>query len=329
MISSLANAMLSKIAKAILFLRLLAYSLGLALDTSKRNRALRKVESTDTKRVAPASPGDDAKLASQPRNIVIIGASFAGYHAARLIASSIPVDGSWNIVIIEPNQHYQFTWTLPRFCVIESHEEKTFIPYGPYLPKRARGIIRWVHHHALTISKTTISIQETGEDIPFEYLVIATGSGTGLKLPSRVGAQDKKRGSELLREMQQNIKQAERLVVIGGGAAGVELAADAKEMYPKKNVTLVHSRNDVMHRFGSELQAEALKGLHDLDVVVVLGERATRNADEPGVLTLQSGRKLEFDFCVRSQQVVVLPFSLLLTTFIGELHWSTAFITAS
>jgi NADH dehydrogenase FAD-containing subunit len=292
--------MLSKLAKAILFLRLVAYSLSLLLDNFKRNRALRRVESTDTKRVAPPSTGNDDKVTSQPRNIVIVGASFAGYHVARLIASSIPIDGSWNIVIIEPSQHYQFTWTLPRFCVIEGHEEKTFIPYGPYLPERARGIIRWVHHHASVISKTAISIRETGEDIPYEYLIIATGSGTGLRLPSRVGAQDKKTGSELLREMQQNIKGAERLVVIGGGAAGVELAADAKERYPEKNVTLVHSRNGVMHRFGSELQAEALKGLQDLGVVVMLGERAFRNADEPGILTLQSGSKLEFDFCVRS-----------------------------
>lgn len=292
--------MLSKVAKAIVFLKLVAYSLALLLDNYKRSRALRRLEAEDKKQVASSPSSKDPNVASQPRNIVILGASFAGYHAARIIASSIPVDGSWNIVIIEPNQHYQFTWTLPRFCVIEGHEEKTFIPYGPYLPERARDIVRWVHHHASRITKFSVLIQETGEEIPYEYLVIATGSGCGLRLPSRVGAQDKKKGSELLREMQQNIKAAGRLVVIGGGAAGVELAADAKEKYPEKTVTLVHSRSAVMHRFGPELQADALKGLQDLGVEVILEERAVQSEEGPQVLTLRSGKKLEFDFCVNA-----------------------------
>jgi len=290
--------MLSKVAKAVLFLKLVAYSLGLLFDNFKRNWAARSLESADAKRVSSSS-SKDPNVTSKPRNVVIVGASFSGYHAARLIALSIPVDGSWNIIIIEPNQHYQFTWTLPRFCVIEGHEEKTFIPYGPYLPQRARDIVRWVHHHASNIGKTSVTIQETNEEIPYDYLVIATGSGVGLQLPSRVGAQDKKKGSELLRQMQQNIIAAGRLVVIGGGAAGVELAGDAKELYPEKSVTLVHSRSAVMHRFGPELQAEALKGLQDLGVVVILQERGTLHDDEPGVLTLQSGRKVYFDFCVR------------------------------
>lgn len=323
MASSLVAVMVSKIAKAVLFLRLVAYSLGLVLDNFKRDRTVCGIESADAQRVTSVSAPKNTDV---PRNVVIVGARFAGYHAARLIASSIPVDGSWNIIIIEPNQHYQFTWTLPRFCVIEGHEEKTFIPYGPYLPERARGIVRWVHHHASTIDKASVSIQETGENIPYEYLVIATGSGLGLQLPSRVGAQDKNKGSELLREMQQNIKAAGHLVVIGGGAAGVELAADAKERYPEKSVTLVHSRNAVMHRFGPELQAEALKGLQALGVAIILGQRAARSSDVPGILTLQSGRELKFDFCVRTPDMMLL-FPSLLTSATGRLQWPKAFLT--
>ncbi|KAF4123586.1 NADPH-dependent 2,4-dienoyl-CoA reductase, sulfur reductase, or a related oxidoreductase [Geosmithia morbida] len=278
----------NRISKIIVLLRIVAYSFGHLGSHIRRQFWPVKL--------APSS--------ESPRNIVIIGASFAGYHAARLLASSLPADGSWKLVIIEPNTHYQFTWTLPRFCVVSDHEDKAFIPYGGYLPVAARDHVRWLRGRATGISRTAVSVSEEGRStithVPYEYLVIATGAGVGLQLPSRVGATDKETGCELLRQMQRHIRDANRLVVIGGGAAGVELATDAKSMYPHKTVTLVHSRQAVMHRFGPELQAAAFKGLEGLGVDVVLNQRAAGHDGSagPGCLTLTDGRKIEYDFCV-------------------------------
>lgn len=284
--------MLVKIRKGILFIRLVGTYFGLYFDHVRRSYAVKNA----AKAAQGVKGGEEGP--AEPRTIVIIGASFSGYHAARLIASSLPLDGSWRIVIIEPNAHYQFTWTLPRFCVIQGHEDKTFIPYGPYLPAAAKEFVRWVHDRVESVSDRDVKIEGTGERIPYDYLVVATGAGVGLKLPSRVGAEGKEKGVELLQQIQQRIKDAQKLVVVGGGAAGVELATDAKQHYPEKSVTLVHSRDAVMHRFGPELQAAALKGLEDLGVEVLLGERTVKEDDEAGILTLRSGKTLEFDFCV-------------------------------
>ena len=283
--------MSARMKKAILLMRVVAKAFGMLYDFARRNYAVRNAKATRRLR------DGDAPIA-EPQTVVILGASFAGYHAARLIAASIPLDGSWRVVIVEPNMHYQFTWTLPRFCVIEGHEDKTFIPYGPYLPSTAQEFVRWVHRRAESISEKKVMIEGTGEQIAYDYLVIATGAGVGLKLPSRVGAEGKQRGIELLQQMQRQIKESRKLVVVGGGAAGVELATDAKQRYPDKKVTLVHSREAVMHRFGPELQAAARKGLEDLGVKVLLGERAVSENAETGLLTLSSGKVLEYDFCV-------------------------------
>lgn len=280
--------MLVKVRKGILCFKLVGATFGLLFDHLRRSYGVRNA----VKSAKTVEDGDN------PRTVVIIGASFAGYHAARLIASAIPLDGSWRIVIVEPNAHYQFTWTLPRFCVIQGHEEKTFVPYGPYLPPAAKDFVRWVHQSVKSITGRTVKIDGTGEEIPYDYLVIATGAGVGLKLPSRVGSTSKQEGSKLLRQIQDRIKQADKLVVVGGGAAGVELATDAKEKYPEKTVTLVHSRDAVMHRFGPELQVAALKGLRDLGVEVLLNERTVTEDEAAGVLTLRSGKILEYDFCV-------------------------------
>lgn len=277
--------------KGVLFLKVVGFTLGFLVSMIKRSIVTRPLKSSQ---IPPKKNDEEDGV----RHVVIVGASFSGYHAARLIAASIPVDGSWKIIIIEPNFHYQFTWTIPRFCVVEGHEDKTFIPYGPYIPQRAQGIVRWVHDRVSTIGHDGVVLQGSGEQISYDFLVIATGAGVGLQLPSRVGATRKTEGVRHFKKMQQQIKEAGTIVVIGGGAAGVELAGDAKSLYPEKHVVLVHSRSAVMHRFGPELQATALRGLLDLQVEVILGDRAVLDRQETGVLALASGRQITHDLLV-------------------------------
>ncbi|KAK8069048.1 FAD/NAD(P)-binding protein [Apiospora phragmitis] len=245
------------------------------------------------------------QFASQPpltdhgemRNIVVVGASYAGYHAARVIASSLPPNSPYRVVIIEPHSHFHFTWVLPRFCVVEQ-EHKAFIPYGPYLKGAPEGRVRWVHERVARVDRDSVWLEKSHDQIPYAFLVIASGAGAAEGLPSRVAADTKAEGMALLKDMQRNIKGAQHLVVVGGGAAGVELAADAKQKYPEKHVTLVHSRKAVMHRFGPELQAAALKGLENLGVVTILQERSASGSIVEGQITLQSGKRLQCDFLV-------------------------------
>ncbi|KAJ8123755.1 hypothetical protein O1611_g9520 [Lasiodiplodia mahajangana] len=103
---------------------------------------------------------------------------------------------------------------------------------------------------------------------------------------------------ELMRGMQQKIKNANTVVVVGGGAAGVEVATDAQNLYPNKKIILVHSREAVMNRFGKGLQKAALEGLQSLGVEVILQDRLTSDTSEPGVILLKSGRKVQCDLVV-------------------------------
>ncbi|KAJ3499262.1 hypothetical protein NLG97_g465 [Lecanicillium saksenae] len=98
--------------------------------------------------------------------------------------------------------------------------------------------------------------------------------------------------------MQQRIAKADTVVVVGGGAAGVEVATDAKSFYPDKHIILVHSRAAVMHRFGKDLQTAALEGLKRLDVEVILEDRVIEEDDANGTVTLKSGRKIECNFFI-------------------------------
>lgn len=244
----------------------------------------------------------DMEEGEQKRNIVIVGASFAGFSAARIITTSLPPSSPYRIVIIEPHSHFHFTWVLPRFCVVPGHEQKAFIPYNKYLADVPAGRVLWVQDRVEAVGEKRLRLRSGDEGVPYDFLLIATGSDvaqSGLDgLPSRVEANTKQEAMELLRGMQERIKNTQNLIVVGGGAAGVELATDTKQTYPDKKIVLVHSRAAVMHRFGPELQVAALKALKDLGVEVILGERVSSKASENGYVTLSSGRKIECDFLV-------------------------------
>lgn len=148
--------------------------------------------------------------------------------------------------------------------------------------------MEWVQDSVVEMKRESV-ILEKGEAIPYELFVIATGSGAGHTLPSRVGTTTRLEGTVRLSGMQQKIKRAKRLLAVEGG----EVVTDAKSLYPEKTVTLVHSWDAVMHRFGPELQAEALNGLRKLGVEVVLGDRLTSEDEEIGIAMLKSGKTVE------------------------------------
>ncbi|KAL6875087.1 FAD/NAD(P)-binding domain-containing protein [Trichoderma novae-zelandiae] len=232
------------------------------------------------------------------RNIVIVGASFAGYRVAQIIAKNLPPRSPYRVVVVEPNSHFQFTWVLPRFCVVKGHEHKAFIPYGGCMAGAPEGSYRWVKDKVAYVDQATVKLQDTGETIPYDFLVVATGSGVRDGLPSRVNATDKLDGMKLLQSMQNRIESAKTVVVVGGGAAGVEVATDAKSLYPKKHIVLVHSRASVMHRFGKGLQTAAREGLERLGVELVLPDRVVDEDVAARAVTLQSGRTITCDFFI-------------------------------
>lgn len=94
------------------------------------------------------------------------------------------------------------------------------------------------------------------------------------------------------------------MVIIGGGAVGVQLATDAKELYPGKSITLVHSREKVMNRFHPKLHQLIEERCKTLDVDLVLGSRVKLppqgypTSGEEFEVELLDGRRIPSDFAV-------------------------------
>lgn len=80
-------------------------------------------------------------------------------------------------------------------------------------------------------------------------------------------------------EFQLQIKNANTITVVGGGAAGIEFASEIKSEYPDKNVTMIHSHNKILeYPKITDAFREAVLGIMDrIKVAVILGEISLHN----------------------------------------------------
>lgn len=116
---------------------------------------------------------------------------------------------------------------------------------------------------------------------------------------------DKQSGVAYLQNHAQNVARSSQIIVIGGGAVGVQIATDIKELYPAKSVTLVHSRNRLMHNFHPNLNNIILNRCAELGVKTRLGSRVRLPLDrwyptDGSVfdVDLEDGSSLKADFAV-------------------------------
>ncbi|KAN0060297.1 hypothetical protein ACQY0O_007626 [Thecaphora frezii] len=121
--------------------------------------------------------------------------------------------------------------------------------------------------------------------IPYTHLVYALGSH--LPDPLRTEARFKRDGIDWMREIQERIKVSNEIVLVGGGALGVEFATDIASIYPHKSVTLIHSRKQLLPNFDERIHELALARLKALGVNVVLGERLALTEGCPRGSTVQ------------------------------------------
>lgn len=144
-----------------------------------------------------------------------------------------------------------------------------------------------------------------GDSIPHEYLVLETGSSAGL--PSRVCQTDKDTAMKAIADQRKSIREAQDIVIVGGGSAGVELAADAKTRFPENQVTLIHSRKTLLNDgFGMKLHHAICDEMGSLGVNLMLGEKPVIPDGTTGDIKLSGGNALNFD-CLVSCQFPLFP----------------------
>ncbi|KAF4047006.1 Pyridine nucleotide-disulfide oxidoreductase [Phytophthora infestans] len=230
--------------------------------------------------------------------VVIVGGGAAGINTAQALAKNLTEDDDAEVVVLEKNAHFYHVVGAPRAYVDADYTNKMFIPYDNAIPKHAAKFVRIVRGVATHISADTNEVSyhaidsndkesEATSKLKFDYLVLATGSS--YSVPIKPDSRDHARSATeaKLQEVRGHIEKAERILVVGGGAVGCEVAAEIKSKYPKKSVTIVDANkqliagNNLRDKFYSYLNASMEK----LGVKVIVGERLTERLSSNGFET--------------------------------------------
>ncbi|KAI5241348.1 putative oxidoreductase [Aureobasidium subglaciale] len=242
-------------------------------------------------------------------NIAVIGGSYVGVNTAQQLAQKF--HGRFQVLLIEKNSHFQHLFAFPRFAVtskVDTH--KAFIPFTPgtfaACPVGSGVVVR---AGVTRIDKTEIQLdrsvklnERSVDRIPYQYLIIATG--TKLTPPSTLPSSDKADGVTYLREHADKVQKSSNIAIIGGGAVGVQMATDIKEIYPEKSVTLIHSRDQIMNKFHPQLDSIIKDRCAELGIKLKLGSRVKLPAKGYPTdgstfnIELQDGSAVSTDFAV-------------------------------
>jgi apoptosis-inducing factor 2 len=228
---------------------------------------------------------------AQP-TVAVIGGGYAGINLAKAL------DEVAHVVLIEPKDAFVHNVAALRALADPSWLPRIFLPYGGLL---ARGEI--VQDRAAKVEPGRVTLA-SGDQIDAEYIVLATGSEYPFPAKSDVDVTADAHGK--FRAAHAALAAAGRVLLVGAGAVGIELAGEIKAVWPDKEVTLLDAAAELLGaRFRDDLKAELHRQLTDIGVRVLLSSPLqSLPAAEPGVLgeftvQTQAGAALTADIWFR------------------------------
>ncbi len=212
------------------------------------------------------------------KKVVIIGGGFAGSKIAK------ELENKFEVTIIDTKDYFEFTpGILPAIVDPECMKEIRVL-HTNYL-KKAMVIVGRVQK----ISKNEVFIKN--KRIKFDYLVIATGSR--YQFPFKDHEAILTNRANQLRNHCNGLCSAKKILVIGGGFTGVELAGDIVCKYPEKEITIVHSMDKLLERLPEKASKYAQKFFKKKGVKMIFNELIT--SDKKNVYMTNKGTKIKTD----------------------------------
>jgi NADH dehydrogenase FAD-containing subunit len=191
--------------------------------------------------------------------VVVVGGGYGGVNVAKAL------DAEVDVVLVEPKDSFVHNIGALRALVEPTFLPKIFLPYDRLL---ARG--RVLRDRAVEVGAHSV-VLASGEVIAADYIVLATGST--YPFPAKSNAHDAEDAIDNYQAAYTELTRAKRVLLVGAGAVGIELAGEIRSKWPDKHVTILDLADDVLgERFREDLRAELRKQLVDLGVELVLGE---------------------------------------------------------
>ncbi|MTF39262.1 NAD(P)/FAD-dependent oxidoreductase [Cyanobacterium aponinum] len=202
--------------------------------------------------------------------IVILGGGFGGLYTAIKLAQFPWQESNPEIVLIDKNDRFLFS---PLLYELITDEMQSWEVAPSYYELLSNTSIRFLQDTVTEIDDTArqISLKNNG-DLSYDYLVMALGGKTPVNqvsgasdfaIPFRT-LEDAYRVKEKLRVLENSDLEAIRVVVVGGGYSGVELALKVADRLGKRGkIRIVDRGSEILSDSPEFNRKTAEKALRD------------------------------------------------------------------
>lgn len=245
------------------------------------------------------------------KHIVIIGGGFAGLMAAIRLSGKAR-QHSIQISLINASDEYILRPRLHLWAANETRERRKI---ADILEGTGTHFIQgWVTKLDPDAQEITVEANETSQTIAYDELVYAIGSRTSTD--SVKGAKDyaymlneygQRNAEDLRRELLNYQAQDGKVVVVGGGSTGLEMATQIKSRYAHLDVAIV-SRNR-LGSFKNDARVEAIiQDIIQSQEIAIYDNIAVQEIQSEHVLC-SNGETLAYDICVWTGGFVAPPLA--------------------
>lgn len=250
----------------------------------------------------------------QHKTIVILGAGFAGVYAFLELHKQYHTDSTMRVMMINRTDYFLFTPLLHEVATGGVSPENALYNIHSILDCCAGDFLQADVQH-IDLRKKIVTTSR-GE-VPYDVLLYALGASVtffGLSEAARKQVlplktiDDAKRIKTRLIELFEH-DETPKVVVVGGGATGVEVVAEAREYCDQlahtfrrnfapaqSSICLVHEGARLLPQFHSRLGEGAERILRDRSITVIRND-AVVDVNEQEVV-LRSGRRIQTNFVI-------------------------------
>jgi apoptosis-inducing factor 2 len=231
-------------------------------------------------------------MSSARATVAVIGGGYGGIAAAKAL------DAFADVTLVEPRDAFVHNVAALRALVDPEWLPTIFLPYDHLL---ANG--RVVRDRAAMVDSERVVLASGGE-LRADFVVLATGSS--YPFPAKSGADETAAAIGDYRRAHEALARAARVLVLGAGPTGLELAGEISERWPDKRVIVVEPAATVLAGpYADELREELLGQLRRRGVDLIVGDGLAGEPESmPGTHTpfrvaTRSGRTIEADIWFR------------------------------
>ncbi len=192
--------------------------------------------------------------------VVVVGGGYGGTATARAL------DEHTDVVLVDPKDSFVHYVGALRAVTDPEWTHRIFFSYDTLL---THG--RVVRDHAVTVEPGRV-VLGSGDELAADIVVLASGSR--YPFPAKTDVDDTEAAIAKYRATHEVVAAADRVLLMGAGPVGIELAGEIIHRWPKKHVTLLDVLPEVLGTnalFRDDLKANLREQLEALDVRLVLG----------------------------------------------------------